>query len=151
VWDVRTVMSAIRSFVPELAGIMDRLATSFHGEGEQAALRELFPSCPKVSIDYAVMEKYPDIHVIASDLGWSDLGTWGSVREHLEVDADGNAKVGTDIRLHGCKGTVVHATDARTVIVQGLEGYIVAEKDGRILVCSLADEQSIKEYSQERN
>lgn len=113
------------------------------------ALRKLFPTCPKISIDYAVMEKSPDIYVIASDLGWSDLGTWGSVREHMGPDAYGNSCVGADVRLHGCKGTIVHAADARTVIVQGLDGYIVAEKGGRILICSLADEQHIKEYSQE--
>ena len=127
---------------------MDRLAPSLYTEGEASALAELFPQCDKISIDYAVMEKSEDIHVIASDLGWSDLGTWGSIKAHLPADGQGNAVVGDDIRLFGCKDCIVHAGGAKTVVAQGLEGYIVAESDGNILVCRLSDEQHIREYAQ---
>ena len=131
-----------------IIGIMDRLAPSLYTAGEASALAELFPQCDKISIDYAVMEKSEDIHVIASDLGWSDLGTWGSIKEHLPADGQGNAVVGDDIRLFGCKDCIVHAGGAKTVVAQGLEGYIVAESDGNILVCRLSDEQHIREYAQ---
>lgn len=150
VWNVRTVVAALREHAPQIAGIMDRIAPSFYTENEQAALRELFPQCDKISIDYAVMEKSRNISVIASDLGWSDLGTWCSVGEHLEADALGNKAVGPDVRLFGCRNVIVHAADARRVVVQGLEDYIVAEKDGSILVCSLGHEQDIKEYSADK-
>lgn len=150
VWNVRTVVAALREHAPQIAGIMDRIAPSFYTENEQAALRELFPQCDKISIDYAVMEKSRNISVIASDLGWSDLGTWCSVGEHLEADALGNKAVGPDVRLFGCRNVIVHAADAKRVVVQGLEDYIVAEKDGSILVCSLGHEQDIKEYSADK-
>lgn len=150
VWNVRTVVAALREHAPQIAGIMDRIAPSFYTENEQAALRELFPQCDKISIDYAVMEKSRNISVIASDLGWSDLGTWCSVGEHLEADALGNKAVGPDVRLFGCRNVIVHAAAARRVVVQGLEDYIVAEKDGSILVCSLGHEQDIKEYSADK-
>lgn len=150
VWNVRTVVAALREHAPQIAGIMDRIAPSFYTENEQAALRGLFPQCDKISIDYAVMEKSRNISVIASDLGWSDLGTWCSVGEHLESDALGNKAVGPDVRLFGCRNVIVHAADARRVVVQGLEDYIVAEKDGNILVCSLEHEQDIKTYSADR-
>ena len=55
--------------------------------------------------------------------------------------------IGDDVRLFGCKGCIVHAEDAKTVVVKGLDGYIVAVKEGNVLVCPLADEQRIKEYS----
>ena len=119
-------------------------------EDEKAALAEWFPQCDKISIDYAVMEKSEDIHVIASDLGWSDLGTWGSVREHLPKDPEGNSAVGADVRLFGCRNCVVHAGGARTVVAEGLDGYIVSEADGNILVCRLSEEQHIREYSQKK-
>lgn len=150
VWNVRTVVAALREHAPQIAGIMDRIAPSFYTENEQAALRELFPQCDKISIDYAVMEKSSNISVIASDLGWSDLGTWCSVGEHLEADALGNKAVGPDVRLFGCRNVIVHAADAKRVVVQGLDDYIVAEKDGSILVCSLGHEQDIKEYSADK-
>ena len=54
--------------------------------------------------------------------------------------------VGKDIRLYECKNCVVHAADESKVVVQGLDGYIVAEKNGHLLVCSLKEEQRIKEF-----
>ena len=93
------------------------------------------------------MEKSSSIHVIAEDLAWSDLGSWGSVMTHLPADAEGNAAVGGDIRLFDCKDCLVHAASEKTVVVEGLEGYIVAESADRLLICRLADEQHIKEYS----
>lgn len=148
VWSVATINDQLRRHAPQIADIMDRIAPSLYTAEETAALHELFPRCEKISIDYAVMEKSSEIHVIASDLGWSDLGTWGSVKEHIPADADGNSAVGTDVRLFGCNGCLVHAEKARTVIAEGLDGYIIAESDGNILVCRLSEEQHIREYSQ---
>ena len=148
VWNVRTIVSQLRNHAPSIAAVMDRLEPSFYTEGEGEALARLFPECEKISIDYAVMEKSRDIYVIADDLGWSDLGSWGSVREHIAMDAEGNALVGKDVRVHSCRGCVVHAGDAKTVIVEGLEDYIVSVSDGNVLVCRLSKEQEIKEYSQ---
>ena len=75
-----------------------------------------------------------------------NLGSWGSLRTLLPQDKDGNAKVGNDIRLYDCKNCVVHAADESKVVVQGLDGYIVAEKHGQLLVCELKEEQRIKEF-----
>ena len=151
VWKVSTIVEELRTHAPQIAGVMDRLSTSFFTEREAAALKELFPTCEKVSIDYAVMEKSGSIHVIAADLGWSDLGSWGSIKTHLEPDADGNAVVGGDVRLFGCKDCFVHTAGEKTVVVEGLDGYIVAESAGRLLVCRLSEEQRIKEFSSEKN
>jgi mannose-1-phosphate guanylyltransferase len=150
VWNVATITAELRAHAPQIAGVMDELALSFYTADEPAALRRLFPTCEKISIDYAVMEKSAAIRVIAADLGWSDLGSWGSVMTHLPADADGNAAVGQDIRLFGCRNCLVHAAGERTVVVQGLDGYIVAETAGQLLVCKLSEEQHIKEYSQKK-
>lgn len=92
------------------------------------------------------MEKSKNIYTLPAEFGWSDLGSWGSLRSLLPHDENGNAKVGKDIRLYECKNCVVHATDESKVVVQGLNGYIVAEKHGQLLVCSLKEEQRIKEF-----
>ena len=99
-----------------------------------------------LSIDYAVMEKSKEIYTLPAEFGWSDLGSWGSLRTLLPQDEDGNAKVGKDIRLYDCKNCVVHTVDESKVVVQGLDGYIVAEKHGQLLVCSLKEEQRIKDF-----
>ena len=97
-------------------------------------------------IDYAVMEKSKEIYTLPAEFGWSDLGSWGSLRTLLPQDENGNAKIGKGIRLYECKNCVVHAADESKVVVQGLDGYIVAEKNGQLLVCSLKEEQRIKEF-----
>jgi mannose-1-phosphate guanylyltransferase len=147
VWNVRTIVAELRAHAPQIAGVMDRLAPSFYTDGEAAALKVLFPTCDKISIDYAVMEKSENIHVIAEDLGWSDLGSWGSVKTHVAPDAAGNAVIGGDVRLFGCKDCFVHTAGEKTVVVEGLEGYIVAESADHLLVCRLSEEQHIREFS----
>lgn len=148
VWTAETIVSQIRKHSPQIAGMMDRIAASFGQSDEDSVVRELFPQCEKISIDYAVMEKSDDIYVIASALEWSDLGSWSSVRMHAGADEAGNSVVGRDVRLFGCRDCIVHAgeTDGM-VVVAGLDGYVVAAEGGNILVCPLSDDQRIKEFT----
>ena len=146
VWNIETISKAIRTFPPQLASIMDEMAPSFYTDKEKEVVGKLFPTFEKISIDYAVMEKSKEIYTLQAEFGWSDLGSGGSLRTLLSQDEDGNAKVGKDIRLYECKNCVVHAADESKVVVQGLDGYIVAVNHGQLLVCSLREEQRIKEF-----
>ena len=85
VWNVGTINSELRTHAPQIMSVMDSLEPHFFTGGEQEALGKLFPTCEKISIDYAVMEKSENIYVIAEDLGWSDLGSWHSLREQLSL------------------------------------------------------------------
>lgn len=89
----------------------------------------------KISIDYAVMGKSKDIYTLPVEFGWSVLDSWSSLHTLLPQNEDGNAKAGNDIRLYKCKSCVVHAADVSKVVVQCLDGYIVVEKHGQLLVC----------------
>lgn len=147
VWNVKTIVAQLRKFAPQIAGVMDRLAPALYTSEEGRSLAELFPTCEKISIDYAVMEKSDSIYVIASDLEWSDLGSWSSVGEKGSHDGHGNTAVGADIRLNGCENCIVHAADAGMVVINGLKNYIVAEKGGNILVCPVSEDQKIKDFT----
>ena len=147
VWNVKTIVKELRTYAPQISAVMDELKPSLFTPSEQTQLRRLFPTCDKISIDYAVMEKSSSIYVIADDLSWSDLGSWGSVKGHIKADEAGNVVVGDDVRLFGCKDCFVHAASEKRVVLEGLEGYIVSESGGRLLVCRLSEEQHIKEFS----
>ena len=147
VWNVSTIVESMRMFVPDLAAKMDRMSEAFYTSSEADAVAEIFPTCEKISIDYAVMEKADCIYTIPGDFGWSDVGTWGSLRTLLPHDGEGNAVVGDNVHLYGCKGCIVHAPNASSVVLEGLEDCIVAERDGRILVCRLSEEQRIKDFT----
>lgn len=146
VWKGSTIEKSLRNYAPQIAGVMDQIEPSLFTADEQTTLKRLFPTCDKISIDYAVMEKADNIHVIAADLGWSDLGTWGSLLQNASHDQLGNAVIGANTDLHDCEGCVVHVSNMKKVIVEGLKDYIVAVKDGRLLVCRLSEEQHIKEF-----
>ena len=147
VWNVSTITAALRAYVPQIARVMDEISRSFYTSMEEAAVERLFPTCDRISIDYAVMEKADAIYTIPASFGWSDLGSWGSLRLNSERDASGNAAIGTDVHLFDCKGCVVRTSSLKRVVLQGLDGYIVAENDGSLLVCKLSEEQRIKEFS----
>ena len=146
IWNVQTLTWAIRSYCGQIAGVMDALEGDFYEPQEQARVDELFPTCENISVDYAVMEKAEEIYVHPADFGWSDLGTWGSLHTLLAKDADGNAKVGEQVTLVDCRNCVVHTSQERKVLLQGLDGYIVAEKGNTLLVYRLDEEQHIKEH-----
>ena len=147
VWNVSTITSALRTYAPGIASIMDMMAPSFYTPQEEGTVGRLFPLCEKISIDYAVMEKASGIHTIPASFGWSDLGSWGSLRLNSSTDGSGNATLGTDIHMFECEGCVVRTSSLKKVVLQGLSDYIVAEKDGSLLVCRLSEEQRIKDFS----
>ena len=149
VFRVSTIINALRIYAPEISEIFEGLLPIYGTEKEQETINQRFPECPSISIDYAVMEKAEEIYVFPADFGWSDLGTWGSLREQSPRDVQGNAAIGPDIRLYDSSDCIIHATDERRVVVQGLHGYIVAEKDNTLLICRLADEQLIRQFAEE--
>ena len=146
VWNIDTIVESLREFTPDLAARMDLMAESFGTAAEHEKVEEIFPTCEKISIDYAVMEKASYIHTIPGDFGWSDVGTWGSLWTLLPHDENGNAIVGENVHLNDCKGCIVHAPGASSVVLQGLNDCIVVERDGRLLICKLSEEQRIKDF-----
>ncbi|MBP9480858.1 MAG: mannose-1-phosphate guanylyltransferase, partial [Parabacteroides sp.] len=75
------------------------------------------------------------------------LGTWGSLHERTEKDAFNNAAIGPNIKLIESTNCMVHTPENKKVVIQGLDGYIIAEKDNTLLICKLTEEQRIKEFS----
>lgn len=148
IWNVHTITSVMRVYAPGTAQIFDRIYPDFYTEREKDTIQKLFPTCESISIDYAVMEKVQEIYVLPASFGWSDLGTWGALHTLLPQDKNGNAAIGREIKLYESKNCIIHTSQERKVVVQGLEGYIIAEKDNTLLICRLEEEQRIKEFSQ---
>ncbi len=149
VWNINTIVNALRIYAPRISSIFESMLPVYGTQREQAVVNERFPECENISVDYAIMERAEEIYCFPASFGWSDLGTWGSLLENSEHDRFGNALMGNDIRTFDTRNCIVHTTDERRVVVQGLDGYIVAEKDGVLLICKLENEQQIKTYSED--
>jgi len=144
VWNIQMITAALKTYKPNIADDMDRMTAT-------GDVQNIFPQCEKISIDFAVMEPAAadgKVFTHPADFGWSDLGNWASLHDKLSHDNNGNGAVG-NVKLYECNNCVVHAEDAQKVVIQGLDGYIVSEKGGRILICRRSEEQRIKEFSAE--
>ncbi len=141
VWNIDTITESITKYKPNIAADMDKIASTND-------VATIFPQCEKISIDFAVMEPTAAdgmVYTHPADFGWSDLGNWTSLHDKLQKDENNNGAVG-NVRLYECTNCVVHAEDAKTVVLQGLDGYIMSEKNGQILVCKRSEEQRIRDW-----
>ncbi len=144
IWNVNTIINAFRVYEPSVSELFESLLPYYNTPEEQQRINEVYTDCVNISVDYAILEKAEEIFVFPATFAWSDLGTWTSLREQSDKDKYGNACFGENIRLFDTFNTVVHTCGEREVVIQGLDGYVVAEMDGKLLICKLSEEQRIK-------
>ena len=148
VWNVSTIVNAMRVYQPAISDIFENLLPYYGTPRQQEMINQEFPKCENISVDYAILEKAEEIFVFPASFGWSDLGTWGSLHGQSKHDTSNNVCIGSDIRLFETKNCLIHTTQEKKVVVQGLDGYIIAEKDNTLLICQLCEEQRIKQFSE---
>ncbi len=145
VWSLESILGAFKNFIPELFAIFDSGKGVFGTAGENDFIQKKFPDCPNISIDYGVMEKADNVYTMISDIGWSDLGTWGSLFDISPKDEKNNALVSGDIHIFDATDNIIHVPQKRKIVVQGLHDFIIVENDDTLLICAKKDEQKIKE------
>ena len=144
VWSVSTIVNAFRVYHPEISHLFEDIFSYYDLPQEQDMINQQFPKCESISVDYAIMEKAEEIFVYPADFGWSDLGSWESLRRHSHPDKYGNATVGEQIDLYETRDCIIHTSGLKKVVVQGLDGYVVVEKDNTLLICKLSEEERIR-------
>lgn len=147
IWSVNTIVNAFRIYQPAISKIFESLQPVYGTPKEQEEIDLRFPECENISVDYAIMEKAEEIFVCPADFGWSDLGTWGSLLVQTKKDLYGNGVIGENVSLFDTHNCIVHTLDKKKVVIQGLDGYIVADDGNKLLICKLSEEQRIKEFS----
>ena len=119
---------------------------AYNTENEKAFIKKVYPQCRNISIDFGVMEKADNVHVLCSDFGWSDLGTWGSLHDYSEKDSKGNSIKGTNVLGYDLSNCLVNVPDNKLVVIQGLNWFIIVESEDTLLICKKIDEQKIKQF-----
>lgn len=144
IWNVNTIVNAFRVYQPQIATLFESMRDDFRTSHEQKRINEVFPQCESISVDYAIMENADEIYVYPSEFGWSDLGSWSSLYKQLPKDEYNNAIVGSCVRTFDTSNCIIHTASEKEVVVQGLDGYIVVEKDGTMMITKMSEEQRIK-------
>jgi len=145
VWRADVILHAFQQYLGDISEVFEEGADKLGTKQEDDFISEAYSRCRNISIDYGVMEKADNVYVLPADFGWSDLGTWDSLHRIGKADERGNVIDG-DVILYDTDECVIKTPSERLVVVQGLDGYIVAEYDNVLLICKRTEEQRVKEF-----
>ena len=146
VWSAKSITLAFRKQLRDMYDVFEQGKQFYNTSKETEFIDRIFPGCKNISIDYGIMEKSENVYVYPTDLGWSDLGTWGSLYAHLDLDENRNAVQGNKVMLYDSADNIIKVPNDKVVVMQGMNGYIVVENEGILLICKKENEQQIKEF-----
>ncbi len=144
-WSLSAIQQSFDQHLAELASLFNDLEVGLAPDREAENIHSVYSESRNISIDYGIMEKADNVFVLTADFGWSDLGTWSSLYDHLDLDKNGNAISGDMIMSYDSEGCIVNAADEKLVVIQGLKDYIVVDSGKVLLICKKSEEQSIKQ------
>lgn len=144
-WNLHAIRKAFRTHQPIIADVFKKGDELMGTPAEEAFIQEMFPTCPNISLDYGIMEKADDVRVIYADFGWSDLGTWGSLYDLGQKDADRNVPLHGNTLFYDSTDNVVTLPDGHLAVIEGLHDMIVAQNNDVLLICRKDHEQSIRQ------
>ena len=147
-WSVKSVVEAFQKNQPSLYELFESGITKYNTDLEEDFILENYPKADNISVDYAIMEKSSNVHVIAAEFDWNDLGTWGSLYDKLDKDEAGNAVVNSRTLTEDASGNMIRTKNDKVVVVDGLHDYIIVDKDEVLLIYPKSKEQDIKKVLQ---
>ncbi len=148
VWKAENVLAAFKKWAPETFEILAAGRKFYNTPAEQAFIDENYPKTPSISVDYAIAERAENMFTVPAEFGWSDLGTWASLHEELEKDANGNSVTAEKALLFDVKNTLVRAPKDKLIVLKDLEDYIVVDEGDALLVYPKSKEQEIKKVAE---
>lgn len=144
IWTVKTITESFEKFQPQMNALFLKGLESYNTANEVGFIDENYALAENVSIDYAVMEKAENVYVLSATFDWNDLGTWGSLHEKLPKDDFNNAVVNAKVMLQNSSSNIISTSKDKIVIIDGLEDYIIVDKDNVLLIYPKSKEQEIK-------
>ncbi|HZP60581.1 MAG TPA: sugar phosphate nucleotidyltransferase [Opitutaceae bacterium] len=144
VWSVPVVLKALEQHAPDLRAGLDGV---MHGLARRRALapllKKIYPRLPKISVDYALLEKAGNVVVLPASFDWDDVGSWPAIARHHEADPGGNVLRGRAIVEDG-RNNIVVSSDGHLLGVIGADDLIVVHTPDATLVCPRQRAQDIK-------
>lgn len=146
VWKSAVILEALAQYQSDIYQIFSAQPEVYGSAQEIAFLKDAFAACPDISIDFAVMEKAQNVSMVLADFDWSDLGTWGSLTTHLDKDTQQNSIIGQNVYAFDSENCLINVPHNKTVLLDGLQDYIVIDTADKLMVLRLSNEQKLKEY-----
>ena len=144
IWSIKSIIDAFETFQPQMNALFMKGLESYNTIAEKSFIDENYALAENVSIDYAVMESAKNVYVLPANFDWNDLGTWGSLHEKLPKDENNNAVVNATVLLNNSSSNIISTSKDKVVIIDGLEDFIIVDKDNVLLIYPKSKEQEIK-------
>lgn len=141
--NARYLFDCFEKMLPVVLRRMDKNAEGYSVEAENAFIRDNFPLYPNLSLDYGILERTDDVAVMVCGFGWADIGTWHGVYEAMSKREDDNVVLDTETLLDDAHGNIIKLPKGRLAIINGLDGFIVAEEGNVLLICRKEDSSAI--------
>lgn len=145
IWSVEAIIEAFQKYQPEMYRLFESGANIYNTSEEKAFIAENYSKAENISIDYAVMEKADNVHVLPATFDWNDLGTWGSLYDKLPKDNYENAMVNGQLFVENASNNVIRTNPNKMVVIGDLDDYIIVDKDDVLLIYPKKKEQEIKQ------
>ncbi len=147
-WSANSVVNAFKNNQPELFSLFEQGYDVYNTDFEDDFILENYAKAENISVDYAIMEKSENVYVLPATFDWNDLGTWGSLYDKLDKDENNNAVVNARTLTEDASGNMIRTKKDKIVVVDGLQDYIIVDKDEVLLIFPKAKEQDIKKVLQ---
>ena len=144
IWSVKSILKAFEQFQPEMFNHFMNGIDVYNLPSEKDFISENYPNAENISIDYAIMEKAQNVFVLPATFDWNDLGTWGSLYDKLPKDGQDNAVVNATVILENASNNIIRTEGKKLVVVDGLNDFIIVDKDDVLLIYPKGKEQEIK-------
>lgn len=141
--NVEFLVASLKKILPPVIADIDYEERLLSFEDEIEYIKENFPRYPNLSIDYGILEKTECVYVKKCDFGWADLGTWHSIYEAMSNTADDNVVIHSQVIMDDCHNNIVKIPEDHLAIINGLDGYIVAEKGNVLFICKKEDSSAL--------
>ncbi|WP_167966439.1 mannose-1-phosphate guanylyltransferase [Saonia flava] len=143
-WSVNSIVNAFKEYQPEQFRLFEKGMAYYNTSEEQVFINENYPKAENISIDYAILEQSKSIYVLPATFDWNDLGTWGSLYDKLDKDKSNNAVVNCKVLCEDAQGNMIRSPKGKVVVVDGLNDYIIVDKEEVLLIYPKSKEQDIK-------
>ncbi|MEH6512882.1 mannose-1-phosphate guanylyltransferase [Maribacter arcticus] len=144
-WSAKTIVNAFQKYQPKQYKLFRDGLVCFNTDDERKFISENYPKAENISIDYAILENSSSIFVLEASFDWNDLGTWGSLYDKLDKEENNNAIVNARVLTQDASGNMIRSKEGKVVVVDGLNDYIIVDKDEVLLIYPKAKEQDIKQ------
>ena len=148
--NVHNLVTSLQRILPVVLRLIDNKGEVISVDKERDYVRENFSKFPNLSIESGLLENSDNVYVMRCSFGWADLGTWHSIFEGMQKSDDDNVVIDSEVMLEDCRDNIIKMPKGHLAVINGLEGYIVAESGDVLLICKKGDSSAlIRKYINE--